>query len=145
MTGFPRRLAEALLRNNRPLLAYIAGKPPHFTTKEHNYLAGQTVEKQAIIINDSRAMVECDCSWSLDLLAAAGHPVGHPVPGSGSRSKTLTIRAGEQQRMPLSFTLPADIRPGRVSTRADGQVQHGRNAGGHVSRSMSWRPPSRPS
>ncbi len=109
----PTKAGEALLRNNRPLLAYIAGKPPHFTTKQHNYLPGQTVEKQAIIINDSRATVECDYSWSLDLLAAAGAPGGAPSTlGPGRGSKTLTIPAGEQQRVPLSFTLPADIGPG---------------------------------
>ena len=96
----PTKAAEALIRNNRPLLAYIAGKPPHFTTKQHNYLPGQTVEKQVIIINDSRSTVDCDCSWSLGL----------PQPGLGS--KTVTVPAGEQERLPLSFTLPTDASPG---------------------------------
>ncbi len=46
--------AQALLRNNRPLLAYIGGKPAHFTSKDHNFLPGETVEKQLIVINNSR-------------------------------------------------------------------------------------------
>ena len=96
----PTKAAEALLRNNMPLLAYIAGKAAHFTTKEHDYLAGQTVQKQAVVINDSRATVECDCSWSLGL----------PEPMRGN--KKLTIPAGQQQRVPLNLALPADIGAG---------------------------------
>ena len=47
------------------------------------------------------------------MLAAAGAPGGAPSTlGPGRGSKTLTIPAGEQQRVPLSFTLPADIGPG---------------------------------
>ena len=33
--------AEALLRNNRPLLAYLGGKPAAFTSKDHNFYAGR--------------------------------------------------------------------------------------------------------
>ena len=128
----PTKAAEALFRNNMPLLAYIAGKPAHFTTKEHNYLAGQTVQKQVIIINDSRATVDCDSSWSLGL----------PQPVRGS--KKLTIPAGQQERIPLSFALPADLKPGIVPAHADGQVQHGRNPGGHLRRSTSWPPQESP-
>ena len=124
----PTKAAEALIRNNMPLLAYIAGKPAHFTTKEHNYLAGQTVQKQVVIINDSRATVDCDSSWSLGL------------PESLRGSKKLTIPAGQQERIPLSLALPADIKSGRLSTHAYRQILLGRNPGGHVCRSTSWPP-----
>ena len=53
------------LRNNMPLLAYIAGKPDAFTSKDHNFCPGETVEKQIIIINNSRETVTADCRWSL--------------------------------------------------------------------------------
>jgi hypothetical protein len=96
----PTKAAEALVRNNMPLLAYVAGKPPHFTTKEHNYLPGQTVQKQAVLINDSRTKVACQSSWSLAL----------PQPVLGSSD--VAIEPGQQQRIPLSFALPADLKPG---------------------------------
>jgi hypothetical protein len=96
----PTSAGQALIRNNMPLLAYIAGKAPHFTTKEHNFLAGQTVQKQIVVINDSRATAACDCSWSLAL----------PQPLTGN--KTLSIPAGRQDRIPLSLALPADLKPG---------------------------------
>jgi hypothetical protein len=96
----PTQAARALVRNNMPLLAYIAGKPSHFTIKEHNYLPGQTVHKQIILINDLRTTVECESSWSLAL----------PTPDRGS--KKVAIQAGQQERLPLSISLPIDLKPG---------------------------------
>jgi hypothetical protein len=92
--------AEALYRNNMPLLAYIAGKPAAFTSKDHNFLPGQTVEKQAVVINNSRETVSCDCAWSLSL------------PGAERGMKNITIPTGNQERIPLTFALPADLAPG---------------------------------
>ncbi len=63
----PTPAAEALLRNNLPLLAYIAGKPEAFTSKDHLFVPGETFEKQVIVINNSRRTVDCDCTWSLGL------------------------------------------------------------------------------
>ena len=40
-------------------LAYIAGKPAAFTSKDHNFYPGETVEKQIIVINNSRETVTC--------------------------------------------------------------------------------------
>jgi len=58
----PTAGAKALIRNNRPLLAYIGGKPGSFTSKAHNFFAGETIEKQIIVINNSRLSVSCECS-----------------------------------------------------------------------------------
>ena len=50
--------AEAMIRNNMPLLGYIAGKDGAITSKDHNFLPGETVEKQLVIINNSREKIE---------------------------------------------------------------------------------------
>ena len=50
----PTLAAQALYRNNMPLLGYIAGKPAAFTSKDHNFLPGETLEKQLVVINNSR-------------------------------------------------------------------------------------------
>jgi hypothetical protein len=92
--------AEALYRNNMPLLAYIAGKAAAFTSKDHNFLPGQTVEKQLVLINNSRETVSCDCSWSLSL------------PSAERGAKEVTVPTGNQERIPLTFALPADLAPG---------------------------------
>jgi len=96
----PTIAAQALVRNNRPLLAYIGGKPTRFTSKDHNFLPGETVEKQIIVINNSRVPVTCDCAWSLAL------------PQAVSGSKQIRLETGEQERIPLRFTLPETSEPG---------------------------------
>ena len=108
--------AGSLLRNNMPLLAYIAGKPDAFTSKDHLFLPGQTVEKQIVVINNSRRTVDCDAQWSFAL----------PQAVAGNRK--VTIATGQQERIPLRFDLPKSLQPGRYELNAnmrfsDGQTQ----------------------
>ncbi|MBI4621620.1 MAG: hypothetical protein HY736_00170 [Verrucomicrobia bacterium] len=105
--------AAALLRNNRPLLAYVGGKPDQFTSKDHNFLPGESVEKQIIVINDSREPVTCDSQWSLGL----------PVAVAGSRR--IAVAPGQQERIPLRFELPAALAAGRYELRASFSFNNG--------------------
>ena len=43
----PTPAGQALMRNNMPLLAYIGGKPEAFTSKDHNFFPGETVDEAA--------------------------------------------------------------------------------------------------
>ena len=114
--GSPRRRPKRLIRNNLPLLAYIGGKPARFTSKDHNFFPGETVEKQLIAINNSRETVDCDGSWKVSL----------PAPIAGIAN--ATIATGEQARIPIQFDLPASIAPGNYEltsevTFSNGEVQ----------------------
>jgi len=102
----PTLAAQALYRNNMALLAYIGGKPAAFTSQDHNFLPGEAVEKQIIVINNSRRTVTADCEWSLRL----------PQPAAGGRK--ITLPTGQQERIPLKFDLPADLAPGRYELYA---------------------------
>jgi len=93
----PTEAAEALIRNNGPLLAYLAGKPGAFTSQDHDFYPGETVEKQLIVINNSRETVTCDCRWSLGLPEAI---VG---------TETISVATGQQRRVPLRFQLPENV------------------------------------
>jgi beta-galactosidase len=111
--------ADALVRNNRPLLAYVAGQPDAFTSKDHNSFPGQTLEKQLIIINNSRQTVTCHARWSLNLPRAI---TGH---------RHLTVPTGQQARVPLHFELPSNLPPGSYELEASvefnqGETQHDR-------------------
>jgi len=105
--------ARALIRNNRPLLGYIAGKPGAFTSKDHNFLPGETVEKQLIIVNNCRETVTCDCRWSLNL----------PQPLNGK--ETVTIPTGQQDRIKLRFELPAELPEGTHELNATFKFDNG--------------------
>ncbi|MBZ5583400.1 MAG: hypothetical protein LAQ30_14555 [Acidobacteriia bacterium] len=91
---------EALRRCNMPLLAYIAGKPAAFTGKDHNFLPGETVEKQIVVINNSRERVTAKCGWQV---------------AAESGSAEVNLPPGEQQRIPVRFRAPS---PGGRELRA---------------------------
>jgi beta-galactosidase/beta-glucuronidase len=102
----PTAAARALLRNNQPLLAYVGGKPGDFTSKGHNFLPGEAVEKQLIIVNNSRETVACECEWSLGL------------PRLAAGRKTLSVRTGDQGHIPLRFDLPDTLPAGTYELAA---------------------------
>ena len=98
--------AQSLYRNNMPLLAYLAGKPEAFTSKDHNFLPGEAVEKQLIVINNSRRPVNGECEWWFGL------------PRTAAGSAKVTLPTGEQKRIPLKLELPEDLAPGRYELHA---------------------------
>ena len=121
----PTLAAKAVYRNNLPLLAYIGGKSAAFTSKDHNFLPGETVDKQLIIINNCRETVACQCQWSL------GPAEGRQRNGHGERHH----RPAETH----SASLRAARRFGAGQIRVEGhrqvpqhEVRHRRNSGRHV-------------
>jgi beta-galactosidase len=90
----PNVRGAAFRRYNQPLLAYIAGGPERFTARGHNYAAGATVEKQFVVINDSRRSVECACEWSVDL------------PQKVSGRSVVPVEPGCSERILVRFGLP---------------------------------------
>lgn len=108
--------AQALLRNNRPRLAYLAGGPARFTSKDHHYLPGEILEKQIIVINNSRQTATVECEWTLAL----------PQPQRGGRR--ISLPTGQQERLPLRWQLPSNLPPGQyelnmVAKFADEETQ----------------------
>lgn len=102
----PTAAGRALIRNNGPVLAHIAGKAGRFTGKDHIFLPGETVEKQLILINNSRETVSFACDWTFGL--------SPPIAGR----KEIAVRTGEQERIPLRFELPGSLAPGTFEIRA---------------------------
>jgi hypothetical protein len=109
----PTAAGKALLRNNQPVLAYIAGKAGAFTGKDHNFYAGETVEKQLVIINNSRRELTFDCKWSLGL------------PSPVTSQTRVTVQTGEISFTPLRFDLPAGLAPRTYELRATTQFGEG--------------------
>jgi hypothetical protein len=109
----PTPAARALLRNNLPRLGWIAGKPTAFTSQDHQFYPGQTVEKQAVVINDSREVTRCAVDWALDL----------PVSRSGKQQ--VTVPTGDQARIPLTFQLPETTAPGEYHLAATFKFESG--------------------
>jgi len=112
----PTVAAEALYRNNLPLLAYIGGKSAAFTSKDHNFLSGDTIEKQLIVINNSRERLTGKCNWSLQ------------IPKPLSSRHQIVLEPGQQIRVPITFKLPPGTPAGAYALQAEvafstGEVQ----------------------
>jgi len=90
----PNVRGAALRRYNQPLLAYIAGERAHFTERSHNYLPGEVVEKQVVVLNDSREAVDCTCEWSANL------------PKGASGTSVVPVQPGRNERILVRFALP---------------------------------------
>ncbi len=98
---------EALVANNGPTLAWIAGPAQTFTDRTHSYASGATVSKQAIVINDLREQAE----WSLEWTAVAGDQTLASGRANG------TIQPATDVRTPIEFDLP------RVDAKRDVTIQ----------------------
>lgn len=124
--------AQALLRNNRPLLAYLGGKPARFTSKDHIFIPGESVEKQIIVLNNSRETVTCDCEWTLGL----------PQPVTGRKS--VSIATGQQERTSLRFALPGALSPGRYELSASFKFSNGEAQEDRLTLAVIPSPAARP-
>lgn len=102
----PTAAGKALLRNNQPVLAYIAGKPDAVTSKDHTFCPGEVIEKQLVVVNNSRKKLAFACEWSFNL--------SPPVTGRTE----LAVETGDQARVPLRFELPRTLAPGACELRA---------------------------
>ena len=109
----PQADATALIRNNLSLLAYIGGKPTRFTSKDHNSVPGEAIEKQLILINNSRRALTCNWEWSLGL--------PQPITGQG----TTSLPTGDQARLPIHLALPTELAPGVYQLTATARFSTG--------------------
>jgi beta-galactosidase len=126
----PTAAGEALIRNNQPVLAYVADGGESFTGRGHNFRAGEAVEKQLVIVNNSRRTLPFACEWSLGISPAV----------SGRRD--LSVESGQIARVPLHFDLPAAVAAGRYELSA--KVRFGERQEQSDTFAMHVLPPARP-
>src|SRR5437899_5888618 len=87
--------------------------PDRFTSQDHVFFPGETVEKQLIVINNSRQTMMGVGAWSFGL----------PKPIAGN--KPFTVATGEQERVPLRFALPATLAAGQYELKASVRFNNG--------------------
>jgi beta-galactosidase len=109
----PDAAAKAIVRYSRPAMVWLAGNAEHFTEQGHNVLAGQSFEKQAILINNSREAVTADCTWRLGL----------PTPAEVRT--TINAATGEIVKAPARFQIPAGTVPGRYELKLTAELGNG--------------------
>ncbi len=109
----PSCVGQTFLRCNQPLLAYLGGKAEDFTEEGHNFHPGERVQKQAIVVNDSRHAVDCPYRWSLEGVAEG-------------RGTMRGIEPGGIRKELIAADLPRDIESGTYRLSLSVELPDGR-------------------
>lgn len=106
-------LGRTLRPLNQDLLAYIAGKPERFTSRDHLFAPGEKVSKQAVFINDLPEPVVFRYRWRAEV---AGKSIAQ---GNG----TARVEPGGIAKVPLAFGLPSIPRDAPGELLLEAQVE----------------------
>ncbi len=104
-------MQDALKDINGPTLAWIAGPAGAYTAKDHHFRPGQKIQKQIVLINDTRQPQNFTAAWT----ATAG---GSEV-DKGQRQGSLAV--SEIRFIPFQVTLHSSLYTPH-SEWADGQI-----------------------
>ncbi len=101
-------MQDGLKENNGPTLAWIAGPAGAYTAKDHHFRPGQKIEKQIVLINDTRQPQHFTAVWTAT--------VGGKEVGRGTEQGSLAV--SEIRFLPIQFVAPSEQSGGK----ADGQI-----------------------
>lgn len=110
---------QALVENDGPTLAFLGGKAvpgdvASITDKQHAFWVGGRIEKQAVLLNDTRTAQPFTLTWRARL--------GGRVIASGARRGTLA--PAQNLFLPVAFTAPP------VRAKSDGVLEMTARIGG---------------
>ena len=101
-------MQDALKEINGPTLAWIAGPAGAYTAKDHHFSPGQKIEKQIVLINDTRQPQNFTAAWTAT--------VGGKEVDKGQMQGSLAV--SEIRFIPFQVIAPAVEAGGK----ADGQI-----------------------
>ena len=101
-------MQDALKEINYPTLAWIAGKPEAYTAKDHNFNSRQRIQKQIVLINDTRQPQDFTARWIIT--------VGGKTMHQGEIRGKLAI--SEIRKVPIDMLMPTV----RAGNKAEGQI-----------------------
>lgn len=96
--------SDALIANNAPTLAWIAGSGPDLadlTDKTHHYRTASTAVKQIILINDTRQEQSYTVQWSVQLTGQDRPLAKSKIEGRIAPAQTILL--------PITWTMPKTI------------------------------------
>ena len=101
-------MQDDLKEINQPTLAWIAGPTEAYTAKDHHFSAGQKIEKQIVLINDTRQPQDFTAAWTATV-------AGKEVDKGRQRGR---LAVSEIRFIPFQVIAPAQEAGGK----ADGQI-----------------------
>ncbi len=100
------KAAQVLAENNQSTLAFIAGAAETPFAKDHNFRAAETLNKQAVLINDARTSTPFTIRWSI---VVGGKEITQ-------KEESGSLAAAETRFLPISVRLP------EVIAKTEGEV-----------------------
>ena len=100
-------MQDALKEVNGATLAWIAGPAGDYTAKDHHFSSGQKIEKQLVLINDTREPQSFTATWACR--------VGLKEAGKGQVQGRLGV--SEIRFIPFQVTMPT-----QAAAKADGEI-----------------------
>ncbi|MFC1596359.1 glycoside hydrolase family 2 TIM barrel-domain containing protein [Planctomycetota bacterium] len=101
-------IQDTLKENNGPTLAWIAGPAGAYTAKDHHFSSGETIEKQIVLINDTRHSQDFKAKWTA--------VVGGKEMGGGEQQGRLEV--SEIRFFPIQFAASSQGSGGK----AEGEI-----------------------
>jgi beta-galactosidase len=101
-------MQDALQEVNGPTLAWIAGPAGAYTAKDHHFSPGQEINKQIVLINDTRRPQNFTAAWTAT--------VGGKQVARGEAQGSLAV--SEIRFLPFQVIAPAE----EAGARADGRI-----------------------
>jgi beta-galactosidase len=98
-------MQDALKEVNGSTLAWIAGPAEAYTAKDHHFGSGQKIEKQIVLINDTRRPQPFTAAWTAT--------VGGNEAGAGTQQGSLAV--SEIRFIPFHVVAPAEEAGGTVA------------------------------
>ena len=105
---------KALLEVNSDTLAWVAGPKDAFTSKDHHFFGGETVQKQIVLINDSRTEQTFEAFWSVEVS-------GKEIAQGRQKGK---LKVAETKFLSVQFESP------KVASKVDGTIRLHARIGG---------------
>ena len=89
----PSIVSDALSASNQETLGWIAGAP-EFVDKTHNYRVGTKIQKQLVLLNDSRKPLRFSGAWQAEIggVRVADGRLGGEIPSAATKFILLTIK-----------------------------------------------------
>ncbi|MDJ1183958.1 glycoside hydrolase family 2 protein [Roseofilum casamattae] len=104
--------AIALMENNGPTLAWIAGSPKAFTEKDRSFTVSEKLRKQVVLLNDTRSEQDFQFKWQLKIS-------GKVLKKS---KKSGTIKPAQTLFFPIKTTLKPQTLPDGLSFPVEGEI-----------------------
>ena len=100
-------MQDALKEINGPTLAWIAGSAQAYTAKDHNFNSGQKIDKQIVLLNDTRQPQDFTITW----MAVEG---GKEIGGTTEHGQ---LAVSETRFIPIQVIAPAEESGAKVDGR----------------------------